>query len=84
MDARRPDPILERHLLGELPPFLARKAEKILSTPEGQRRLEELKGSDERILRELPPRTAAEQIRRKLEDVSRPERSDGARRGRPW
>jgi hypothetical protein len=69
MDARRPDPILERHLLGELPPSLEGKAQAILATFEGRRRLEELKESDERILRELPPETAAAQIRAKLEQA---------------
>lgn len=57
--------LLEMHLHGELPPALRKKAERVLATPEGRRRLEEIRASDRRILEELPPDRMAASIRRK-------------------
>lgn len=70
MDREEIDSLLEMHLHGELPPSLRRKAEKILATPEGKRRLEEILASDRKILEELPPARMAESIRRKLSNRS--------------
>ena len=66
MDRQETDSLLEMHLHGELPADLRRKAERILSTPEGRRRMEEIRASDESILRELPPDRMAKAIERKM------------------
>lgn len=66
MDRQELDSLLEMHLHGELPADLRKKAERILSTPEGRRRMEEIRESDERILRELPPERMAKSIERKM------------------
>ncbi len=65
MDRDEFDALLEMHLHGELPASLRRKADAILATEEGRRRLEEIRESDRRILQELPPARMAEAIRRK-------------------
>lgn len=66
MDRQETDSLLEMHLHGELPADLRKKAERILSTPEGRRRMEEIRESDERILRELPPDRMAKAIERRM------------------
>jgi hypothetical protein len=64
------DSLLEMHLHGELPPPLRERAERILATPEGKRRLEEIRESDRRILEELPPGRMAGVIEQKLSAAS--------------
>jgi len=66
MDRDEFDSLLEMYLHGELPPSLRKKAERLLATPEGKRRLEEIRESDRRILEELPPARMAEAVHRKL------------------
>lgn len=66
MEHQETDSLLEMHLHGELPADLREKAERILSTSEGRRRMEEIRASDERILRELPPARMAKAIERKM------------------
>lgn len=80
MDREGIDSLLEMHLHGELPPALRRKAEKLLATPEGKRRLDEIRESDRRILEELPPARMAESIRRKLSSRSASPASGAVRR----
>lgn len=82
MDRQEMDSLLEMHLHGELPADLRKKAERILSTPEGRRRMEEIRESDERILRELPPAVVAKAIGRKMSASPAPRASTDRDRAR--
>lgn len=62
----RPDPKLERHLLGETPKHLAESTKRLIESPEGRAELERLRESDRQILSTAPPEAVAEAIRRKL------------------
>lgn len=85
MDRQELDSLLEMHLHGELPADLRKKAERILSTPEGRRRMEVIRESDERILRELPPAKMAKAIERKMSASPAPRAStDRARARSGW
>lgn len=61
----RPDPRLERHLLGETPQHLAESTQKALGEAGAQARLRALQESNEAILSTLPPDRMAEAIRRR-------------------
>lgn len=84
MDHQETDSLLEMHLHGELPADLRKKAERILSTPEGRRRMEEIRASDERILRELPPARMAKAIERKMSASPVPRASAERDHARRW
>lgn len=61
----RPDPRLERHLLGETPSHLADSTKDALEKPDAAQRLKALQESDEAILAALPPERIAQAIRQR-------------------
>lgn len=61
----RPDPRLERHLLGETPKHLAESTKKALENPDAASKLQALQASNEAILAALPPERIAQAIRQR-------------------
>ncbi|MBK9578489.1 MAG: hypothetical protein IPO40_15540 [Fibrobacteres bacterium] len=71
----RPDPRLERHLLGETPKHLAESTKKALESPEAASKLQALQASNEAILAALPPERIAQAIRQRA--ATQPARQRG-------
>lgn len=71
----RPDPHLERHLLGETPKHLAESTKRALAKPDVAEQLRALRESNEAILAALPPERMAEAIRHRA--VPKPARRRG-------
>lgn len=67
----RPDPRLERHILGETPKHLAESTKRALERPDAADRLRALRESDAEILAALPPERMAEAIRHRALPPSR-------------
>ena len=72
MAKRVPDPLLERYLLGELPPDQHEDVRRRLDAdPESARRIEAIRSSNHEILLLHPPRQVVAEIERRGGKVSR-------------